>query len=77
MKIEVRIRRGVMGGYWASCSAMPGCTGHGDTPEEAKRNLQDTIQGYLGSLNAVPSDRFRLVESASSENPPSRYAVNV
>ncbi len=77
MKIEVKIRRGVMGGYWASCSALPGCTAHGDTPEEAKHKLQEAIQGYLGSLNAVPSDRFRLAGYIPSETGSSRYLLSV
>lgn len=35
------------GGFTAYIPALPGCISEGETLEEAKRNLQDALEGYL------------------------------
>jgi len=32
------------GGYWAICPEVPGANGQGETIEEAKKSLQESIQ---------------------------------
>ena len=38
------------GGYIASCPSLPGCHSQGDTEEEALKNIEEAIIGYLKSL---------------------------
>jgi antitoxin HicB len=38
------------GGYVVSCPSLPGCHSQGETREEALKNIQDAMEGYLGSL---------------------------
>ncbi len=38
------------GMYVVECPALPGCVSQGRTREEALRNIQDAIRGYLESL---------------------------
>jgi antitoxin HicB len=38
------------GGCVVSCPSLPGCHSQGETREEALKNIQDAMEGYLGSL---------------------------
>lgn len=38
------------GGYTARVPVLPGCISEGDTFEEALKNIQDAIEGYLKVL---------------------------
>ena len=38
------------GGFVVSCPSLPGCHSQGESREEALRNIQDAIEGYLVSL---------------------------
>ena len=50
MKFRVRIEQDEDGMYVVECPALPGCVSQGRTREEALRNIQDAIRGYLESL---------------------------
>jgi predicted RNase H-like HicB family nuclease len=39
-----------MGGFVATCPALPGLVTEGDTLEEAREMVKDAIRGYLESL---------------------------
>jgi len=36
--------------YYAYCSELPGCYGHGDDYEEAKKSIQEAVDLYLETL---------------------------
>jgi predicted RNase H-like HicB family nuclease len=50
MKFRVLIEQDEDGVYIATCPTLPGCVSDGKTREEALRNIQDAIAGYLASL---------------------------
>ena len=50
MKHRVLIEQDEDGVYVITCPSLPGCVSQGKTREEAIRNIQDAIQGYLRSL---------------------------
>ncbi len=50
MKYRVAIEVDEDGIYVASVSSLPGCISQGKTREEALKNIQDAIKGYLESL---------------------------
>ena len=50
VKFRVRIEQDEDGMYVVECPALPGCVSQGRTREEALRNIQDAIRGYLESL---------------------------
>ncbi len=50
MKFRVMIEQDEDGMYVVECPALPGCVSQGRTREEALRNIQDAIRGYLESL---------------------------
>ena len=50
MKFRVMIEQDEDGMYVVECPALPGCVSQGRTREEALRNIQDAIKGYLESL---------------------------
>ena len=37
------IDRAPEGGYWAICPEVPGASGQGETPEEAKQSLREAV----------------------------------
>jgi len=37
------------GGYTVTAPSLPGCITEGDTVEEAMKNAQEAIQGYLAT----------------------------
>ena len=50
MKYRVVIEVDEDGMYVASVPSLPGCISQGKTREEALKNIQDAIKGYLESL---------------------------
>ena len=49
--------------YWvAECPSLPGCISQGLTREEALRNIQEAIRGYVAALEEdglpVPEDHL-------------------
>ena len=50
MKFRVTIELDEDGIFVAECPVLPGCISQGKTRDEAIRNIQDAIQGYLHSL---------------------------
>jgi len=40
-------------GYSVSVPGLPGCWSQGSTEEEALKNIQDAIQGYLATRDAL------------------------
>jgi predicted RNase H-like HicB family nuclease len=53
-------------GYSVSVPGLPGCWSQGATEEEALKNIQDAIQGYLATRDALLEGAvIREVEVAS------------
>ena len=53
-------------GYSVSVPGLPGCWSQGATEEEALENIQDAIQGYLATRDALLDGAvIREVEVAS------------
>lgn len=50
MKFRVTIEPDEDGVFVVECPVLPGCVSQGSTREEALKNIQDAIQGYLHSL---------------------------
>jgi len=50
MKYRVLIEQDEDGIYVVECPSLPGCVSQGKTREEAVKNIQDAMQGYLESL---------------------------
>ncbi len=47
MKIHVHIEQDEAGYFVAEIPALPGCLSQGKTKEEAIKNIQEAIQGWL------------------------------
>ena len=50
MKHRVLIEQDEDGPFVATCPSLPGCVSQGVTRDEARRNIQEAITGYLESL---------------------------
>ena len=50
MKYRVLIEQDEDGIFIIECPSLPGCISQGKTREEAVKNIQDAIVGYLESL---------------------------
>ena len=50
MKYRIIIEQDEDGIFVAECPALPGCISDGKTREEALKNIQEAIQGYIESL---------------------------
>ncbi len=53
-------------GYWVvECPSLPGCISQGKTKEEAIRNIQEAIRGYIAALEEdnlpVPEEHFEAL----------------
>ncbi len=53
-------------GYWvAECPSLPGCVSQGRDKEEALRNIQEAIRGYIAPLEEdrlpVPAETFETL----------------
>jgi len=62
------------GGFVVSVPMLPGCMSQGETFEEAKRNIQDAIAGYLDVLkengDEIPRESDeRIVASVTAPEP--------
>jgi predicted RNase H-like HicB family nuclease len=62
------------GGYVVTCSALPGLVTEGDTLEEARKNAEDAIRGYLESLR---KDGLPLPHNTAPRPKPIREKVTV
>jgi predicted RNase H-like HicB family nuclease len=51
MNLCVYIRRGERGEYCATCPALPGCIGRGQTEQQARKEMHEAIRGYLASIS--------------------------
>jgi len=56
-------------GYWVvECPSLPGCISQGRDKEEALRNIQEAIRGYVMALEEdglpVPAERFETLPVA-------------
>lgn len=50
MKFRIHIEQDEDGQFVSSCPTLPGCWSQGATRDEAVKNIQDAIVGYLESL---------------------------
>ncbi len=50
MRYRILIEQDEDGRFVAECPALPGCISQGKTRKEAVANIQDAIEGYIGSL---------------------------
>lgn len=50
MKFRILIEQDEDEMYIAECPTLPGCISQGKTREEAKKNIEDAIKGYVESL---------------------------
>lgn len=50
MKIRVLIEEDEDGIFVAECPTLPGCISQGNTRQNALKNINDAIKGYLKSL---------------------------
>ena len=48
MKLKVLIHRAEEGGFWAEVPSLPGCFSQGDTLEQTRERIQESIEAYLG-----------------------------
>ena len=67
MKFRIEIEQDEDGNFVATCPSLPGCVSQGKTRDEAIKNSEDAISGYLLSLKKhnepiPPSIREELVE---------------
>lgn len=53
------------GGYHAFCPTLPGCHSHGNSIEQAKKNIREAIGAYVESLikdgETVPEEKDLLI----------------
>lgn len=59
MKMIVRIQQSDQGTYRAQVPALPGCVANGRTVQEAMRNIEQAVRGYLASLHACTPERLQ------------------
>ena len=52
MRYRVIIEQDEDGVFVAECPVLPGCISQGKTREEAIKNIEDAIRGYIESLKA-------------------------
>ncbi|MEE8408357.1 MAG: type II toxin-antitoxin system HicB family antitoxin [Myxococcota bacterium] len=51
MKLRVIVEPDEDGVFVAECPSLPGCVSQGATRQEALKNIQDAVKGYLESLD--------------------------
>jgi predicted RNase H-like HicB family nuclease len=49
MRSTVIIESGPESGYVAICPALPGCASEGRTKREARKNIKEGIEAYIGA----------------------------
>jgi len=52
MRYRVVIEPDEDGVFVADCPSLPGCVSEGKTRQEALKNIQEAIEGYIASLKA-------------------------
>jgi predicted RNase H-like HicB family nuclease len=52
MKLHVRIDQDEAGYYVAEAPALPGCLSQGKTREEAMKNIQEAVEGWLDVMES-------------------------
>ncbi len=50
MKFRIHIEQDEDGMFVATCPSLPGCVSQGPTRDEAMKNIQEAIEGYVESL---------------------------
>ena len=60
MKLTITLNPTATGLYRATCSALPGCSAYGHSPEDATRAMRAAMQGYIASLDAAIPQRLEL-----------------
>ncbi len=65
MKVCIYIRPSRRGGFLAMCQTLPGCHAWGETRQQARRKLEEAIEGYLAAaVDFVPKTEIEeLVEA--------------
>lgn len=69
--LNVLYRTEPEGGFTAIVPSLPGCVTYGKSLEEARKNADDAISGYIASLDKhsepIPTDDFSFVSSTAFE----------
>ena len=73
MKVRVIILQDEDGVFVAECSTLPGCVSQGKTRAQARKNIAEAIEGYIGSLKKhkepIPPSLYEAsVEVGASEH---------
>lgn len=63
MKFTVIIEKDETGYYIAEVPALPGCLSQGTTPEEAKKNIREAIEGWIEVMNEKSKVRTPGIQS--------------
>lgn len=51
MNVTIVIEKDESGYYSAEVPALPGCFSQGKTPEEARENIKEAIEGWIEVMN--------------------------
>ncbi|MCD4823033.1 MAG: type II toxin-antitoxin system HicB family antitoxin [Phycisphaerae bacterium] len=57
MKLSIRVVENQDGGYSAFCPSLPGCMSCGESRDEAIKNLDEAIRGYIAAINGFVPDK--------------------
>lgn len=52
MNFTIVVEKDETGYYVAEVPALPGCLSQGKTPEEARENIKEAIEGWIEVMNA-------------------------
>jgi len=47
IKVKVVVHKAEEGGYWGEVTSLPGCFTQGETLEEIKQKIYETVEGWL------------------------------
>jgi len=62
MKLHVHIEKDEAGYFVADVPALPGCLSQGRTKEEAIRNVQEAVEGWLEVMESRKYSEEELIE---------------
>lgn len=66
VKVKVMIYPAEEGGYWAQCTALPGCVTQGKTLTEVRANIREAVVGVLlataGTFEPEPGGTLEEIE---------------
>ncbi len=65
MRLKIVLEPSDEGGYTAHVPALPCCISEGDTLDEARKNIRETIDLYLESADETPLPEGSLVEEVA------------